>query len=91
MKKDYKQLSEEEYCHYSGLTSVQFYENIKKETMQENVPQIISLKIATQDKLINLLYSQVIFLSIMSKIELGDDVIAEIERLDDILEIVEEF
>ena len=29
-------LPEEEYCHYSGLPSVQFYENIEKEkVMQE--------------------------------------------------------
>ena len=29
-------LPEEEYCHYSGLPSVQFYENIQKEkVMQE--------------------------------------------------------
>jgi hypothetical protein len=32
---DNKQLPEEEYCHYSGLPSVQFYENIEKENMQE--------------------------------------------------------
>jgi hypothetical protein len=34
-----------------------------------------------QQQLIDLLYSQVIDLSMMSKIELGDDVIAEIKRL----------
>jgi hypothetical protein len=28
-------LPEEEYCHYSGLPSVTFYENIEKENMQE--------------------------------------------------------
>ena len=28
-------LKEEEYCHYSGLPSVTFYENIEKEKMQE--------------------------------------------------------
>ena len=33
--KDNNQLSEEEYCHYSGLPSVKFYENIEKEKMQE--------------------------------------------------------
>lgn len=32
---DNKQLPEEEYCHYSGLPSVKFYENIEKEKMQE--------------------------------------------------------
>lgn len=37
--------------------------------------------IKKQSELINLLYSQVIDLSTMSKIELGDDVIKEIKRL----------
>ena len=37
--------------------------------------------IKVQDELIKLLYSQVVDLSMMSKIELGDDVIAEIQRL----------
>jgi len=32
--RDNKQLPEEEYCHYSGLPSVKFYENIEKEKMQ---------------------------------------------------------
>ena len=38
-----------------------------------------------KDALIELLYSQVIDLSMMSKIELGDDVIAEIIRLKEII------
>jgi hypothetical protein len=38
-----------------------------------------------KDKLIELLFSQVIDLSMMSKIELGDDVIAEIKRLKEII------
>jgi len=37
--------------------------------------------IKVQEELINVLYSQVVDLSMMSKIELGDDVIAEIQRL----------
>ena len=37
--------------------------------------------IETQKELIELLYSQVIDLSMMSKIELGDDVIDKIKRL----------
>jgi hypothetical protein len=37
--------------------------------------------IKIQQELIKVLYSQVIDLSMMSKIELGDDVIAEIKRL----------
>ena len=37
--------------------------------------------IETQQELIDLLYGQVMDLSLMSKIELGDDVIEEIVRL----------
>ncbi len=51
----------------------------------ENVPQMISAKMAAQQQLIQLLYSQVVDLSMMSKIELGDDVIAEIKRLKEII------
>ena len=51
----------------------------------QNVPQMISTKMAAQHELINVLYSQVIDLSMMSKIELGDDVIAEIQRLKKII------
>ena len=39
--------------------------------------------IKTQQELIDVLYSQVVDLSMMSKIELGDDVITEIKRLKD--------
>jgi len=52
----------------------------------QNFPQIISTKMAAQLSLIDLLYSQVVDLSMMSKIELGDDVIAEIRRLKDVIE-----
>ena len=38
-----------------------------------------------KDLLIKVLYSQVMDLTMMSKIELGDDVIAEIKRLQDII------
>ena len=38
-----------------------------------------------KDALIELLYIQMIDLSLMSKIELGDDVIAEIKRLQEII------
>ena len=37
--------------------------------------------IKIQQELIEVLYSQVVDLSLMSKIELGDDIIAEISRL----------
>ena len=42
--------------------------------------------IKTQQELIDVLYSQVVDLSMMSKIELGDDVITEIKRLKGILD-----
>jgi hypothetical protein len=38
-----------------------------------------------KDELINVLYGQVIDLTMMSKIELGDDVISEIKRLNGII------
>ena len=41
--------------------------------------------IKLQQELIDVLYTQMIDLSMMSKIELGDDVIAEIKRLKDLL------
>ena len=51
----------------------------------QNFPQMISAKMAAQQQLINLLYSQIMDLTMMSKIELGDDVIAEINRLNFII------
>ena len=41
--------------------------------------------IKVQQELIDVLYTQMIDLSMMSKIELGDDVIAEIRRLKGLL------
>jgi len=38
-----------------------------------------------KDELIKVLYSQVVDLTMMSKIELGDDVIEEIKRLKEII------
>ena len=38
-----------------------------------------------KDELIKVLYSQIVDLTMMSKIELGDDVIAEIKRLKNII------
>ena len=52
----------------------------------ENFPQMISAKMAAQQELINVLMNQVMDLSMMSKIELGDDVIAEIKRLNLLLQ-----
>lgn len=47
----------------------------------ENAPQILIEAMTAQQQLINLLYSQIVDLTMMSKIELGDDVIEEIKRL----------
>lgn len=38
-----------------------------------------------KDALIDILYTQIVDLTMMSKIELGDDVIAEIQRLKSII------
>jgi hypothetical protein len=51
----------------------------------QNVPQMISEKITAQQQLIEVLMNQVVDLSMMSKIELGDDVIEEIKRLQEII------
>jgi hypothetical protein len=51
----------------------------------QNFPQMISTKMAAQQELINVLMNQVVDLTMMSKIELGDDVIAEIKRLQSII------
>jgi hypothetical protein len=50
-----------------------------------NIMKNAALMIETQRELIDVLYNQVVDLSMMSKIELGDDVIAEINRLKTIL------
>ena len=65
------------------------YTITKEKTMTEeelqNFPHMMSSKMAAQQQLINLLYSQVVDLTMMSKIELGDDVISEIKRLNEII------
>jgi flagellin-specific chaperone FliS len=58
---------------------------IMTEEELQNFPQMMSAKMAAQQQLINLLYSQVVDLTMMSKIELGDDVIEEIKRLNSII------
>jgi hypothetical protein len=53
--------------------------------MIDEYTQVQDKQIKFRDELINLLYSQVVDLTMMSKIELGDDVIAEIKRLNEII------
>ena len=54
----------------------------------EHTQGLSILKEEAKDELIKVLYSQVMDLTMMSKIELGDDVIAEIKRLNNILGLV---
>ncbi len=58
--------------------------NLNLDKMNKDVTELMRIAgnvVETQRELIDLLYSQVIDLTMMSKIELGDDVIAEIQRL----------
>jgi len=59
--------------------------NLNLDKMENNnlikIMQNAAGLIETQRELIDVLYSQVIDLTMMSKIELGDDVIAEIKSL----------
>ena len=54
--------------------------HMTNEEMRQVVKQA-TITIGAQQELIDLLYGQVVDLTMMSKIELGDDVIAEIKRL----------
>ena len=60
-------------------------QKVMSEEELQNVPQMISEKMAAQQQLIEVLMNQVIDLTMMSKIELGDDVIEEIKRLKEII------
>ena len=53
--------------------------------MIEEYTQVQDKQIKFRDELIELLTNQVVDLTMMSKIELGDDVIAEIKRLNEII------
>jgi hypothetical protein len=57
---------------------------MKQDEMVQMIQDAATI-ILTQKELIDLLYGQVIDLTMMSKIELGDDVIAEIRRLKEII------
>jgi hypothetical protein len=54
----------------------------------EDWPEDITPREKAKSELINLLFCQIMDLTAMSKIELGDDVIAEIKRLNEIIKIV---
>jgi hypothetical protein len=57
---------------------------MKQDEMVQMIQDAATIILA-QKELIDLLYGQVVDLSMMSKIELGDDVIAEIRRLKEII------
>ncbi len=61
------------------------YTEIKIKWMIDEYTQVQHTQIKFRDELIELLTNQVVDLTMMSKIELGDDVIAEIKRLKDII------
>jgi len=54
----------------------------------EDWPEDTTPREKAKSELINLLFCQIMDLTAMSKIELGDDVIAEIRRLNEIIKIV---
>lgn len=64
------------------MTKISKTENMTQEEMLQTLNRATKT-IEVQQELIDLLYGQVVDLSMMSKIELGDDVIAEIKRLKD--------
>ena len=68
----------------SSIVSKRGREILSKSQIQSYMSKEEIIK--TQQELIDVLYSQVVDLSMMSKIELGDDVIAEIKRLKGILD-----
>jgi len=70
---------------YEHIEDITLKEKAMTDKELQNLPQMISTKMAAQQQLINLLYSQVMDLTLMSKIELGDDVIDEIKRLQNII------
>ena len=58
--------------------------NLNLDKMDNSIIEVMkkaALIVETQRELIEVLNNQVVDLSMMSKIELGDDVIAEIQRL----------
>ena len=71
-----------EYCKIEWET---LDELIKQAKELENVPERISSILEAQQQLIEVLTNQVMDLTMMSKIELGDDVIEEIKRLKKII------
>ena len=75
-------LEDDLWCHYSGMPSPMSYMRCDKcdEVLCKCKEKTMN-KEEAKDELIKVLESQVIDLSMMSKIELGDDVIAEIKRL----------
>lgn len=63
-----------------GLALLEEVRGLKKE-YKKNIEELID----AQSQLIEVLYIQMIDLSLMSKIELDDDVIAEIKRLKELI------
>jgi hypothetical protein len=72
------------------INDITFQEEMKEfdtDSFEETFINKHMSKEEAKDELIKVLYSQVMDLTMMSKIELGDDVIAEIKRLRGIIEM----
>lgn len=74
-------IAEELWDHYSGLPNPAWYQYDKQLKHNEMTQEELEAKMTAQLQLIRLLEVQIIDLTVMSKIELGDDVIAEIQML----------
>ena len=82
LKKELETYGDPGYCKIEWETLDELIEQAKE---LENVPERISSILEAQQQLIEVLTNQVMDLTMMSKIELGDDVIEEIKRLKKII------
>jgi len=73
-------MSKEKFYQYGESLGIKINDLQRLRTLSKNDDLV-----KAQQELIQVLESQVVDLSMMSKIELGDDVIAEIKRLKEII------
>ena len=88
---DWTEELEEQYWKEQCLNPFATPEELERDGAYEHTedwPEDITPREKAKSELINLLFCQIMDLTAMSKIELGDDVIAEIRRLNEIIKIV---
>jgi hypothetical protein len=85
---DWTEELEEQYWKEQCLKPFATPEELERDGAYEHIEDT-TLREKAKSELINLLLYQIMDLTTMSKIELGDDVIAEIKRLKDIIKIGE--